>query len=194
MSSTGAAGAVARHKALRRLFWGALASAAFVLGAAVPRAAQSPQRPAPNQSPILAADRATMIACLRQSGRAPQACIGAVAVPCVREGGPTRSDAEQGCAKREEAIWRERLNQVLHITARPLDAGQRSRLAALHLSWESYIAQKCAFYRARQAASVQMGRQAGCELREVAVRTLELQRGLPQAQQRRPQQPPRIIR
>jgi uncharacterized protein YecT (DUF1311 family) len=164
------------------------------LSLASPLAAQTLLAPPQARTPTIAADRAQLLGCLRQSGAAMSSCIGAVAVACVRAAGPNRSDVEQGCARREEAVWRERLNQALQLTARPLDAGQRSRLAALHLAWESYIAQKCAFYRAGQAASVQMGRQAGCELREVAVRALELQRGLPRAQPRRPQQPPRIIR
>jgi uncharacterized protein YecT (DUF1311 family) len=191
MSRTGAPPLRLRRRAL---------AVGLALGLATPAAAQvlqppqGSQRPGPSQSPTLAADRAAIIECLRQSAASPTACIGSVAVACVRAAGPNRSDTEQACARREEAVWRERLNQVLQLTARPLDAGQRSRLAALHLSWESYVAQKCAFYRAGQAASVQMGRQAGCELREVALRTLELQRGLPQARQRRPQQPPSIIR
>ena len=80
-------------------------------------------------------------------------------------------------------------------SGRPLDAGQRSRLVALQMSWEGYIAQKCAFYAASQREGLQAGRQAGCELREVAMRALELSRaGPPQSPAQRPSQPPQIIR
>lgn len=170
----------------------AFAVSAITVALGGPLAAQT--LPAPAPSPTITADRAQMDECLRQSGAALTSCIGAVAVACVRAAGVNRSDAEQGCARREEAVWRERLNQALQVTGRPLDAGQRSRLASLHLAWEGYIAQKCAFYRSTQPSAVQMGRQAGCELREVAQRALELQRAMPRPTQRRPQSPPQIIR
>lgn len=174
----------------------AFAVFALALGLSSPLAAQTPPAPAPAPAPnaTFTADRTQMGECLRQSGGALTSCIGAVAVVCVRAAGANRSDAELGCARREEAVWRERLNQALQLTGRPLDAGQRSRLAALHLAWESYIAQKCAFYRSTQPAALQMGRQAGCELREVANRAIELQRAMPRPAQRRPQSPPQIIR
>jgi len=166
------------------------AAAIIVLGFCSPLAAQTP--PVPN--PTLTADRAQMVECLRQAGGALTSCIGSVAVACVATTGVDRRAAEPGCARREEAVWRERLNQVLQLTGRPLDSGQRSRLASLHLAWESYVAQKCSFYGSTQPAALQTGRQAGCELREVANRAIELQRAMPRPAQRRPQTPPRIIR
>ena len=107
-----------------------------------------------------------------------------------------RAAAEAGCARREEAVWREKLVLAVQQSGRPLDAGQRSRLVALQMSWEGYVAQKCAFYAATQREALQPGRQAGCELREVAARVLELERNSrPQAPARRPsQQQPQIIR
>ena len=153
----------------------------LTLWAAAPAAAQT--------SPTLAADRAQLASCLQTNS-------GSIAVACVVAAGTNRNAAEAGCARREEAVWRERLVLAVQQSGRPLDAGQRSRLVALQMSWEGYVAQKCAFYAASQREALQPGRQAGCELREVAARVLELERAArPQAPARRPsQQPPQIIR
>jgi hypothetical protein len=159
----------------------------LILWAAAPAAAQT--------SPTLAADRAQLASCLRTNSGAAPACIGSIAVACVVAAGANRSAAEAGCARREEAVWREKLVLAVQQSGRPLDAGQRSRLVALQMSWEGYVAQKCAFYAASQREALQPGRQAGCELREVAARVLELERASrPQAPARRPSQPPQIIR
>ncbi|CAH1678262.1 conserved exported hypothetical protein [Hyphomicrobiales bacterium] len=155
------------------------------LGVAGPAVAQG--------SPALRGDLTSLASCLRDNGPSPSACIGSVAVACVRAASNDPRGAEAGCARREEAAWRERLTLALQVTGRSLDAGQRTRLAAVQLAWESYVAQKCALYGAAQSAALQAGRQAGCELREVAGRAIELTRGLPQAG-RRPQSPPQIIR
>lgn len=146
-------------------------------------------------SPTLAADRAQLAACLRDNRTAAPSCIGAIAIACVGAASSDRRSAEVGCARREETVWRERLMQAMQQSGRSLDAGQRSRLAALHMAWEGFIAQKCAFYGATQREGWQLGRQAGCELREVARRALELERtALQQAPTRRPSSPPQIIR
>jgi hypothetical protein len=146
-------------------------------------------------SATVAADRAQIAACLRDNRTAAPSCIGAIAVACVSAARTDRRTAEAGCARREEAVWRERLMLAMQQSGRSLDAGQRSRLAALHLSWEGFIAQKCAFYGATQRDGWQLGRQAGCELREVATRALELERTPPrQAPTRRPSAPPQIFR
>lgn len=141
----------------------------------------------------LGADRRVVVECLRQSGSAPQSCIGLVAVTCVRAAGDRRA-AETSCARREEAVWRERLNQAGAILLRSFDEGRRSRFASLNLAWEGYVAQKCAFYGTSQREGFQLGRQAGCELREVASRALELEKALPRPAAQRPSQPPQIIR
>lgn len=146
-------------------------------------------------STTLASDRAQLSACLRDNRTAAPSCIGTIAVACVGTAGSDRRAAEAGCARREETVWRERLMQAMQQSGRTLDAGLRSRLAALHLAWEGFIAQKCAFYGATQREGWQLGRQAGCELREVATRALELERtALQQAPTRRPSSPPQIIR
>lgn len=156
---------------------------------ALPAVAQD-SAPAPAPAP----DRAQLASCLRDNAASPTACIGAVAVPCVRAASSNPRGAEAGCARREEAAWRERLGLALQLAGRALDAGQRGRLAALQLAWESYVAQKCALYGAAQREALQPGRQAGCELREVAGRAIELAKSLPRTPPRRPQGPPQIIR
>lgn len=168
-----------------------LVSALFLLSTVFAGSAAAQTPPA---SPMLAADRAQLSACLRQSGTAASSCIGSIAVACVRATGTGRQEAEFGCARREEAVWRERLGQAVAIVGRSLDAGRQSRLASLQLAWEGFVAQKCAFYGAAQGEGLQVGRQAGCELREVAARAIEVERSLPQPAQRRPQGPPQIFR
>jgi uncharacterized protein YecT (DUF1311 family) len=150
------------------------------------------QAPAP--APQLNADRALLVQCLRQGGEAQSGCIGLVAVSCVRTASGDRREAETGCARREEAVWRERLNQASLILLRSFDESRRSRFASLNLAWEGYVAQKCAFYGQSQREGYQVGRQAGCELREVANRAIELEKALPRPAAQRPSQPPQIIR
>ena len=144
-------------------------------------------------APGLRGDLSSLAGCLRENGASPSACIGSVAIACVRAASSNPRGAEAACARREEAAWRERLTLALQMVGRSLDAGQRSRLAAVQLAWESYVSQKCALYGTSQRDELQAGRQAGCELREAAERAIELAKGLPQAG-RQPQSPPQIIR
>lgn len=149
----------------------------------------------PQASPTLTADRAQLASCLRQAQSTPQGCVGLVAISCVRETAGDRVRAEQGCARREEAVWRERLTLTSQALGRRLDAGQRARFVALQLAWEGFVAQKCLFYAGQQPSAAQPGRQAGCELREVARRALELEPMMRQAPPtRRPQGRPEIFR
>lgn len=188
---------------MRRRELRAAPAAAFALLAALsasvfsaPVLAQGPPAgPSPPSSPSLAADRAQLLACLRQSQGAAQGCIGSIAIACVRDGRGDRSRAEQSCAKREEAVWRERLTLAGQVLGRSLDAGQRARFVTLQLAWEGYVAQKCLFYAGQQAPALQPGRQAGCELREVARRAIELEPAArPGPAPRRPQARPEIFR
>jgi uncharacterized protein YecT (DUF1311 family) len=122
------------------------------------------------------ADRAAISGCLRESADAPRACVGAVAVVCARQTGGDRRDAEIACSRREAAVWRERLDMAARVLAPRLEAGARSRLAAVQRSWETYAAQKCAFVADVQPAPRAPTMQAGCELSEVAARAIELER------------------
>lgn len=144
-------------------------------------------------SGVAAADRGAVAACLRESAETPRACIGTVAVPCARQGGGDRRDAEVECGRREGAVWRERLDFAARLAVERLDPGQRSRLVSLQRSWEEYVAQKCALAGELQPASRAPLAQAGCDLREVALRAIEVEE---LADRRRPAgaQPPRLER
>lgn len=171
--------------AMRRILLPALVFAPLGSGAAL---AQMPT------NPVQSSDRLQVANCVRQGLTASPACIGLVAVPCV---GATRGDriqAEIACARREEAVWRERLTLATQALGRLLDSGARNQFAALQLAWESYAVQKCAFYGSAQPPERSAGRQAGCELREVAQRALEVERFVEQRNRRPPPAPPQIIR
>lgn len=155
--------------------------------------AQVPAPPPPGTT--LAADRAQVASCLRESGSAASSCIGLIAIPCVRGAGGDRRDSEIACARREEAVWRERLDLASLAMMRAADTGSRGQFVSLQLAWESYVAQKCAFFGGTQPPARVAGMQAGCELREVANRSLELERFVSRrSPQRRPANPPQIIR
>jgi hypothetical protein len=139
---------------------------------AAPAAAQTQ----PQGNGVSQADRATIAACVRDSGEMPRACIGAIAVVCARQPGTPRDGANVACSRREAAVWRERLDLGLAAVAQRLEAGARSRLAALQRSWENYSAQKCAFAAEIQPPARAAAMQAGCELREVALRAMEVER------------------
>ena len=147
-----------------------LLCAGGLLCTAGPGLAQSPGDRAPE------ADRNAITSCLRESAGTPRSCIGAVAVACLREGGGDRRDAEIACSRREARVWRERLDAGAGALAQRLDSGARSRLEAVQRSWEAYAAQKCSFEGALQTAARASATHAGCDLREVAERSLELER------------------
>ena len=138
-------------------------------------------------------DRAVIASCVRDSGNTPRVCIGSVAVVCAQQAGGDRRVAEIDCSRREAAVWRERLEAAAGTLGPQLESGARSRFAAVQRSWESYAAQKCAFIADVQPAARAPTMQAGCELREVANRALEVERlARVQTQGERPR--PRIER
>ena len=125
---------------------------------------------------ITPADRNAVASCLRDSTDAPRACIGTIAVVCFREGGQDRRETEIACSRREARVWRERLDNAARTLAERLDSGTRSRLAALQRGWEGYTSQKCAFAGEIQPPARAPTTQAACELRETALRSLEVER------------------
>jgi hypothetical protein len=156
---------------LRAPLASALCAAALLLMTLAPAAAQQP--------PATGTDRALLSACLRDAQQGPQACIGSIAVPCVRAEPPaSRSEAEAVCARRETALWRERMDAAAGVYAQRLDSGQRSRFGALQRGWEGYVAQKCAFLAEIQPVQRVAAMQAACDLREVATRSLEIEKSL----------------
>jgi hypothetical protein len=148
------------------------------------------ERPATPES----RDRTALTSCLRESASTPRACIGVVAVPCAQGTSGNRAADGTACARRESALWRDRLDAASRALLTRLDAGGRSRFAALQRTWEGFTAQKCAFAGdvAPPARSAVM--QAGCDLQEVATRALDVEK---LARSRTPQtrsNPPRIER
>jgi Lysozyme inhibitor LprI len=130
-------------------------------------------------SDVTGTDRAAMSDCLRESLDSPGACIGSIAVICARATtGGDRREVEVTCARRETAVWRERLDAASGAYAQRLEAGARTRFVALQRTWESYAAQKCAFFGDIQPPSRAATMQAGCGLRELASRTNEIEREL----------------
>lgn len=128
---------------------------------------------------VTGTDRAAMSACLRESLESPGACIGSIAVICARTTtGGDRREIEVTCARRETAVWRERLDAASGAYAQRLEAGARTRFVALQRTWESYTAQKCAFFGDTQPPARAATMQAGCGLRELATRTNEIEREL----------------
>jgi len=165
---------------------------ALALSISFAAAAARAQAPA---DPVQAGDRQSVADCVRQGPAVGAACIGLVAVPCVAAAaGGDRGQAEIACARREEAVWRERLTLASAALGRGLDARARSQFAALQIAWQSYAVQKCAFYGTVQAPARAAGRQAGCELREVAERALEIERSAVPQPRRPAAQPPQIFR
>lgn len=165
-----------------------LLATAFLLVSAVPVLAQAPG------NTVQPADRLQIASCMRRGAATTAACIGSIAVPCVRAASGDRRDVEIVCARREEAVWRERLTLATQMLGRSLDAGGRSQFTALQLAWEGFAVQKCAFYGSAQPAARSAGLQAGCELREVAQRALEVERFAAGRGRRAPASPPQIIR
>jgi Lysozyme inhibitor LprI len=127
-------------------------------------------------SQVVPADRSTIASCIAESASAPRACVGAIAVPCARQGGGDRREAEIACSRREAGAWRERLDAAMTMLAQRLGSGPRSRLAAVQRSWESFASQKCAFLGEVEPPARAPVMQAGCELTEVALRAIEVER------------------
>jgi hypothetical protein len=146
-----------------------------------------------DESTGTAADRAAIAACLRESVSAPRACVGTIAVACIRQASGDRREAEIACARREASIWRERLDLGAAALLQRVPSGPRNRFAALQRSWEGYAAQKCAFLGQIQPPARAPALQAGCDLNEVAHRAIEIER-LARGQTPVSQSPPQLLR
>jgi hypothetical protein len=127
------------------------------------------------ESPATPADRSAIASCLRDSGQAARTCIGTIAAVCIRQG-TNRNEARAICSRREAAVWRERLDAALAGLAQRLEPGLQSRLASLQRSWEAYATEKCAFLAEVRPPSRAPAAQASCDLRETALRAIEVER------------------
>ncbi len=148
----------------------------LIVGAALAQGAVPARAQEPGPNAVSEADRTAITACLRESSESPRACIGTIAVVCVRQAGGDRREAEIACSRREARVWRERLDMAGRVLMQRLDSAAGSRLAAVQRSWEAYTAQKCAYHGEIQPAAQAAATQAACELREAAVRSLEMGR------------------
>ena len=124
---------------------------------------------------VTAADRATITACMRESADQPRACIGSIAVTCARQTSGERRETEIACTRREAAVWRERLDFASSALLQRLASTSRSRFAAVQRSWEEYVALRCAFTGEIETPARAPVMQAGCELRAVAARAIEIE-------------------
>lgn len=130
----------------------------------------------PEPAAVAPADRTAISGCLADAGPSQRSCIGTIAVVCARQAAGERREAEVTCSRREAEVWRERLDAAGRIVSDRLEAGARARFVALQRSWEAYTAQKCSFVFDVQDAARAPGAQAGCELNEVALRAIEVER------------------
>lgn len=155
-----------------------LLSIAWLTAGIALASAQTPPAPpgtAPRQD-VTAQDRAAIASCLRESGRAANACIGSIAVVCARQATPATTDTAIACSRRELAVWRERMDAAALAYGRALAPAQRNRFLAVQRSWEGYSAMKCAF-QAEMTAPARAGAMlSGCELRETAERAIDIDR------------------
>jgi hypothetical protein len=165
---------------MQSIFGMILAGAVAVAGTAL---AQTPG------DAVSAVDRTAIATCLRDSAESPRACIGTIAVVCLSQAEGERHVAEIACSRREARVWRERLDNAARTLAQGLDSGARGRLVAVQRSWEGYASQKCAFAGELQIPARAATVQAACELREVALRSLELERSATRRPTNRPSRP-----
>lgn len=154
-----------------------LSIAALAAGTAFAFAQTPPVPPGPTpRQDVTPQDRTAIANCLRESGRAANACIGSIAVVCARQATPATTDTAIACSRRELAVWRERMDAAALAYGRALAPAQRNRFLAVQRSWEGYSAMKCAF-QAEMTAPARAGAMlSGCELRETAERAIDIDR------------------
>ena len=123
-------------------------------------------------------DQEAIANCLAESTDSPYACIGSIAVVCARLTSGTPGDSAITCAEREEAIWRSRLETAIAELTRSLPPTQLHRFASLQQAWQTYYAQKCSFLADEIGTDRAQRMRQGCELREVALRAIDVDRYL----------------
>lgn len=149
----------------------------FLAGTMLAIAQTPPERPDTQQrQDVSPQDRTAIASCLRESGRAANACIGSVAVVCARQATPATPDTSIACSRRELAVWRERMDAAALAYGRALASAQRSRFLAVQRAWEGYSALKCAFQAEMQSPARAGAMLSGCELRETAERAIDIAR------------------
>jgi uncharacterized protein YecT (DUF1311 family) len=129
----------------------------------------------PRDATTARGDWATLAGCLQESGDAPRACIGTVAVLCqTRQRGGNRNDVELACNARESAVWRERLDAAVATLRDRLEPEARTRFLAIQRDWETYVARKCAVMAEVNPSPSSALSASRCELREFAHRATDV--------------------
>jgi hypothetical protein len=158
-------------------------SVLFAIFALVPSLALAAETAAPTTAPVEArlvagpTDQEAIANCLAESADSPYACIGSIAVVCARLASNRGDDPALTCAEREEAIWRSRLDTAVSELQRSLPTSAFHRFVALQQAWQNYYALKCSFLGDEGGTRAER-RKNGCELREVAMRAIEVDRYL----------------
>jgi hypothetical protein len=159
-------------------------SAFLAIFALVPSLALAAEAAAPMMTPPVEAklvtgstDQEAIANCLAESADSPYACIGSIAVVCARLASSRGDDPSLTCAEREEAIWRSRLDTAVAELRRSLPASAFHRFNTLQQAWQNYYALKCSFLGDEGGTRAER-RKNGCELREVAMRAIEVDRYL----------------
>ncbi|MBS7698216.1 MULTISPECIES: lysozyme inhibitor LprI family protein [unclassified Chelatococcus] len=123
-------------------------------------------------------DSEVIESCLAGSAESPYACIGSVAVVCVKLTMPQGTRHEASCTERERTVWQTRLEASITEVNRSLPASARKRFATLQRAWQNYYTLKCDFMSDDLPQERSATMQKGCQLREIAARSIEVERYL----------------
>lgn len=151
------------------------ASAALLFSALALPAPCATAQGLPRDAATARGDWATVAGCLQESGDAPRACIGTVAVLCqTRQRGGNRNDVELACNARESAVWRERLDAAVTALRDRLQPEPRARFLGIQRDWETYVAQRCAVMAELTLSPSSALNASRCELREISHRAIDV--------------------
>ena len=123
-------------------------------------------------------DKEVIESCLAGSTDSPYACIGSVAVVCVKLTMPRGTRQEASCTERERMVWQTRLEASIQEVNRSIPTSARRRFATLQRAWQNYYTLKCDFISDDLPQERSATLQKGCELREIAARSIEVERYL----------------
>ena len=122
-------------------------------------------------------DLKTVQACLQTKGDRPanrEACIGAVANPCIGKEEERASYDVIACFDREQRVWDVLLNNAFAKLRGSLDDDQKTKLRDMQRSWLESRERTCAFYYHYFQGTMANPMIANCNNRETARRALFL--------------------
>jgi hypothetical protein len=109
----------------------------------------------------------------QKDDRFPGACIGVVADPCIKAAGD--ADGARACAKRELAVWRERLKKAIAAIGKNGPKQMAAAVAAAQKSLAAAQDSLCPQFNGLDPG-MSMGGEDYCRLQETARRVLVLER------------------